>query len=232
MKMAAMQPYFFPYIGYYQLMEAADIFMIADDYNYIKESWSNRNSILIKGKPSYINLPLENASVNRKYNEIIVCNNSIKINKLLKTLQYNYAKAKEFSRVYPVISEILLYDESNFALYILNSFKVLCSYLDINIAFILSSSISIEKDLDKSDRIISLSNGFGASTLINPIGGQSLYSKDYFKKKGIDLIFLRPKQIKYSQYAHEFTPWLSIIDVLMFNSKSETKTLLSQYELI
>lgn len=232
MILSAMQPYFLPYLGYFQLMEASDVFMVADDYNFIRDAWSNRNRILIQGIPAYINIPLLNASVNKTYNEITINDSEILKRKILKKIYYNYSKAVEFSKVFPLLEEIILYPESNFALFLLNSYKLLCNFLDLRVEFTCSSSYYTENNLDKSDRIIALIKATGADTFINPIGGQSLYSKEYFKANGIDLFFLKPQDHFYKQFNNEFIPWLSIIDVMMFNSKPEVKKMLKKYRLI
>lgn len=232
MTLAGMQPYFFPYIGYFQLMKASDIFMMGDDFNYIKESWSNRNRILIHRQPAFIHFPLEKASPFKTYQEINIKKDPERLRRLLITIEQSYSKAKEFENAYGLISGILNYEESNLALFILNSISAICEYLDLSIKIKLSSTYGIRKNVGRDDKVIALCKAVGATSFINPIGGIALYSKEYFRKNGVELLFLKSQNIEYKQYGNTFTPWLSIIDVLMFNSKQEIREFLDQYDLV
>ena len=103
MKIAIMQPYFFPYLGYWQLMNIVDKFVIYDDVNYIKRGWINRNRILVEGKPFYIHVPVMKASQNKIINEMEVFVDSSLRKKELKTIELAYKKAPFFDSVYPLI---------------------------------------------------------------------------------------------------------------------------------
>lgn len=232
MTLTGMQPYFFPYIGYFQLMKASDIFMMGDDFNYIKEGWSNRNRILVHHQPAFIHLSLEKASPFKTYQEITIKKDPRKLRRLLITIEQSYSKAKEFNNAFGIVSEILACEETNLALYIFNSFRIICEYLEMDVRLILSSTYGIDSQTDRSDKVIALCNSVGATTFVNPIGGMALYSKDYFNKKGIELLFLKSRSVEYKQFGTGFIPWLSIIDVMMFNSKEEINDLLDQYDLI
>jgi len=229
MKLGIMQPYFFPYIGYFQLINAVNQFIIYDDVNYIKQGWINRNRILIDGKPSYITLPLSEASSFKKIIEI-----KIKINpkKLLRTITQSYKKAPYFFNVFPLIEDILTFDEQNLAKFVSNSILKVSNYLDINTSFISSSEMQIGNELKGKDRVIFLCNLLNANYYYNTIGGIDLYSKEEFSTHGIKLSFIKTKEITYKQFDDTFVPNLSIIDVMMFNSKDEIKKMLNEYELI
>lgn len=228
MKLAIMQPYFFPYIGYFQLVKAVDTFVVYDDVNYIKQGWINRNRILMNGKDHMINLILSGASSFKLINEVEVTDNS----KLLKTIQQAYGKAPYYNDCIEVISECLTYNTSNLALFLKNSLENICRYLSIKTDILLSSDLSIGTELKAQDRIIAMCTEMGAQTYVNAIGGQELYDKDSFNEAGINLLFIKSTLSEYKQFKNDFVPGLSIIDILMFNSPETINTMLDNYNLI
>jgi hypothetical protein len=223
-----MQPYFFPYIGYFQLIYAVDTFVIYDDVNFIKGGWINRNFILSQGKRERITLQLHGASPNLLINQIKVGSNK---NKLLKTIQQNYSKATYFSDVYPMIHDILLYEEDNLSNFIDYSLRTICNYLGLMPTWYKSSDIKKETQLNGQNKIISICNKLGASQYINASGGRSLYDRSVFSEHGIKLSFISSKTIEYPQFDAQFEPNLSIIDVLMFNNKEQCSRLLKGFDL-
>jgi hypothetical protein len=229
MKLGIMQPYFFPYIGYFQLIEAVDTYVIADDLNFIKNSYIKKNSILENGAPALLSLELIGASQNKLINEIEVGNNTAK---LLKGIQRRYAKAPYFKDVFPLLETILLYQDKNLAKFLGNSLIKIADYLGMETTFLYSSEIEKNNDLKFDERIFEICRKVGSDHYINAIGGKELYSKDDFAREGIKLNFIDTKEIEYKQFDKEFVPNLSIIDVMMFNSKEECKELLQQYELV
>lgn len=233
MKLGIMQPYFFPYIGYYQLINAVDKYIIIDDVNFIKGGWINRNRILVNKQPKYINLPLKGGSRHRHINELEVSSDRSFYQKNLRNLSIHYKKAPYFEEVYPLLEEIMLFEESNLAKWLENSIRKVCNYLDINTPIIVSSNIEKNTDLKCQDKVIDLCKIMEADEYINAIGGQKLYSKDVFMSEGIKLNFLHTNDITYNQFSKDMIePNLSIIDVMMFNSKEEIKKMLEEYTLI
>ncbi len=229
MKLGIMQPYFFPYIGYFQLIQLVDVYVIADDLNFIKNSYIKKNSILDNGAPALISLQLIGASQNKLINEIEVGND---IDKLLTAIQRRYAKAPYFKDVFPLLQTILSSKEKNLARFLGYSLMEISSYLGIETKFLYSSEIEKNNDLKFDARIIDICKRVGADHYINAIGGKELYDKDEFSAEGITLNFIDTKDIEYKQFDKEFVPNLSIIDVMMFNSKEESRELLQAYELI
>lgn len=232
MKLGIMQPYFFPYIGYWQLLNEADVYIIYDDVNYIKGGWINRNRILVNGKPSYFNVQMKGASPLKKINEVEVSEDTIFKRKLLSTLKMNYIKAPYFKQIYPILENIINNNESNLARYLEYSIRTIANYLDINTKIIVSSELNKNNELRGKEKVIHICKILGATDYINAIGGQSLYDYESFEKNGIQLNFLKTNDIIYKQYNNEFVPYLSIVDVLMFNSKEEVKNMLGQFELV
>ena len=232
MKVAIMQPYFFPYIGYFQLINAVDVFVIYDDVNYIKKGWINRNTILVNGKGFLFNIPLQEMSQNKAINQLYIEENSNWKKSLLKTITLSYKKAPYFTEVFPIIESIIELEEKNLAKFISYSLREICGFLSIKTTIMISSDIEKNNDLKGQDKIIEICKKVQGNTYINAIGGRSLYDKDTFIKQDISLHFIKSNTINYSQFKNEFIPWLSIIDVVMFNSVEEIKNMLNKCELI
>jgi hypothetical protein len=233
MKVAIMQPYFFPYIGYFQLIQSVDTFIIYDNIQYTKKGWINRNRILTMGEPSHISLTLKKDSdyldVKDRYLADIWKEEKMK---MLNKIRSSYSKAPYFKEVYPIIESCILYEDSNLFNFILNSVKTICEYLDIKTSIEISSTINIDHALKGKEKVIALCKEFNADKYINAIGGVDLYDKNEFKNIGLDLSFIKADSIIYKQYSENFIPYLSIIDVMMFNSKEEVKNMLTKYTLV
>jgi hypothetical protein len=229
MRLAVMQPYFFPYIGYWQLISAADTFVIYDDVNFIKQGYVNRNNILQNQKAHLFTLELIGASSNKKINEIKIGGNS---NKLLKTIKQNYSKASFYKDVFPVLDEILNNEEKELSKFLGFSLVKISKYLNLDTKFLYSSEIKNDKTFKAQDRLIEMSKILNANGYINSIGGIELYDKEVFSQNDINLSFLKTHEISYKQFNNEFVPNLSIIDILMFNDKEKIKEILTMNELI
>lgn len=231
MKVGIMQPYFMPYIGYFQLMKAVDKYVVYNDVNYIKGGWVARNNILIGGQKHLIGINLQSASPNKLFTEIQIKDN---FKKFVKTLKYNYSKAPFFNPVMELMNTIFLFPDKRLDLFLANSFKQILSYLDIQTELVLSSEIKKDNSLKGADKVLEICRILNADTYYNAIGGQELYDKDIFRNHHISLSFVQTdKRLSYRQFDNmPFVPNLSIIDVLMFNSPDETNYLLNQYELL
>lgn len=229
MKIAVMQPYFFPYIGYFQLIDAVDKFVFYDDVNFITRGWINRNKIIVNDAPYLFTVPLKNASQFSLIKETGIHPELYKKwrPKFLKTLKQNYAKAPFFNYIYPLIEEVLE-EEENISTLAVNSIKAVSSYLNLPALFFNSSQISEASCiLDRADRLICITKHLDGNIYINPSGGKDLYDKMYFKKQNINLFFLEPGSTEYHREGIGFVSGdFSIIDILMHNSKEEVQNLL------
>ena len=221
--LAVMQPYFFPYIGYFQLIGAVKEFVFYDDVQYIKSGWINRNRILINGSPNYITIPCNNASPNRMINEVEFALDPRTKKKLLNKIAITYKKAPFFDSVNQLIIETLDTEGGLISNLAIKSIIKCSDYLDIDTTFVKSSEKFSNKELDAAPRLIDMCKQENALEYINPIGGKDLYNKDYFSNNGVELRFLETRLDGYVQFGHEFIPGLSIIDVLMFNSPQKIK---------
>jgi hypothetical protein len=229
MKLAIMQPYFFPYIGYFQLMKAVDTFIIYDNIQFSKKGWINRNRILLNGKGVYITLPLKKDSDYLDVKERFLADFwHSERNKLLNKIEESYKRAPFFKEVFPLIKTALLFDDPNLFGFIFNSIKLVREFLEIDTRFVISSALNIDHSLKSENKVIEICKALKAGQYINPAGGAALYNKDNFQKNGIELSFLSANNFNYPQFENkDFIPALSIIDVMMFNSKKEIQSKLN-----
>ena len=228
MKVGIMQPYFFPYIGYWQLLNAVDKYVVYDDVNYIKNGWINRNRILINGQPHWFTLPLNKASPFNLINEInISSENKVKEN-MLKTLHMAYHKTPFFNEVFPLVEKTIFYS-LNLSESLFFSIQEITKYLGIRTELILSSTLNKDNTLKGKNKVLSICKLLNADVYLNAIGGQDLYDKQEFQEHDLKLEFLQTDKVIYKQLKNQFVPNLSIIDVLMFNSAEQIKQMLNQY---
>jgi hypothetical protein len=232
MKVGIMQPYFLPYIGYFQLIAAVDLFIVYDNIKYTKKGWINRNRMLLNGADTTFSLPLKKGSDSLDVVEREL-SSDFNRQKFLNQMRGAYIKAPQFNAVWPLLEKIVMYDNSNLFHYIHNSIIEICRYLDINTKICLSSEVLIDHDLKNQDKVIALCQANNATIYINTLGGIDLYSKEAFDGAGLQLNFIKALPFEYAQLGNEFVPWLSIIDVLMFNPLSTVRAWINEnYELI
>ena len=229
MKLGIMQPYFMPYIGYWQLMAAVDTYVVYDDVNYIKGGWVSRNNILLNGQKHMFTITLNGASPNKLFNEITIKDDFKKFSRLIESA---YRKAPYYAEVTALLDKIYNYEDKSLGAFMLNSFQVVLDYLEIDTKLVLSSTIAKDNSLRGKDKVKQICHLLGADTYYNAIGGQELYDKNDFKADGIDLHFVKTELSPYPQLNNEFEPGLSMIDVLMFNHPIEVKQLLTNYKLV
>ncbi|UOK43778.1 MULTISPECIES: WbqC family protein [Flavobacterium] len=236
MHLAIMQPYLFPYIGYFQLINAVDKFVMYDDVNFIKQGWINRNRVMVQGQPFMFTVPLINQSSFLKINEICINHNlySIWKNKFLITLEQSYKKAPFFMQTYELVLSVLNKDVlgKSIASLSLDSIVKVSEYIGVDVEFVTTSSVYNNDDLKAKNRVLDICYKEQARHYVNVSGGMQLYDKGDFKSNGVELSFIKSLPIEYPQFKNEFLPWLSIIDVMMFNSPEEIKFMLEKHELI
>ncbi len=234
MKTAIMQPYVFPYIGYFQLINAVDTFVFYDDVNFIKKGFVNRNSLLVNGESYQFTIPCKSISQNKLIMDIDLSFDEKSRLKILKTIEQAYQKAPFFKIVFPFLEHFIIDNSSNkISEFAIDSVKLIANYLNLKSNWKTSSTGHFDsKKLKKEFRLFQIAKKEQTTTYINPIGGIDLYDKEDFEKENLTLKFLKSEPNTYQQFANEFVPYLSIIDVIMFNSVEQTKSLLNQYVLI
>ncbi len=231
-KVAVMQPYLFPYIGYFQLINLVDQFVVYDDVQWMKGGWINRNRILEHGHPAYITFPLRKASYKAKIKdrEFSLDFEAQKAS-IFSRIQSAYRRAPYFEPTLTMLSKCLASTDRNVARFAVNALHECCSYLGITTPFVLSSELVTQENKGAEVRVLEINRLLGATHYINPAGGRELYNKEHFAQANIELIFIEPRIVPYSQFGEGFLPSLSILDAMMFNSKRELEALLSEYDL-
>lgn len=213
-----MQPYFLPYMGYWQLIAHVDEFILYDDIQYTKKGWITRNRFLLNGADSLFSLSVRaDSDFLPVYQRVLA--ESFDRQKLVRQLREAYRKAPHYADHFPLIEDIILCPEDNLFSYIQSSIVKLCDFLSIKTPIVVSSGIDIPKELKAQDKVIALCQAREGTDYINPIGGLELYDRAAFLQAKIALSFLRSKPLNYPQFSGDFLPHLSILDVLMFNSR-------------
>jgi len=231
LKVGVMQPYFWPYLGYFQLMCAVDRFVVYDNMQFTKRGWINRNRIALNGDDVYITLPIEKASdfLNVNQRELIPKFKE-SADKMLRTLAGAYSRAAYYRDGLDIAISCLSHPNRNLFDFVLNSINVVAQALNINTPVTVSSSLDVDHSLQGQDRVLAICKHLGASNYINPPGGRSLYSQFAFRTQGVNLEFLEPKIEPYSQRGcADFIPNLSVMDVIMSTGLVATAKQLASY---
>ena len=224
------QPFFMPYIVYFQLIKAVDTFLIADEYILGTSGWANRNKMLMQGKEYQFTLPLIGKSSLKKFNEVSFVEDQ---SRFLRTVEVCYSKAPYFKSVFPIIREILHYGDKNLARLVGNSLMLIADYLHLDTKFLYMSEIEgLNNSLKAQDRVLDFCSVLKTTKYINIWTRTELYDKEAFQEQGVELCLIKAKPVEYKQYDNPFVPDLSMLDVLMFNSVEQTNELLLQYELL
>ncbi len=231
MKLAIMQPYLFPYIGYFQLINAVDKFVVYDDVTFIKSGWVNRNRILVNNMEYLFTIPLTNASSHILIKDIQISTNQKWANKLLKTMEQSYKKAPYFEETFPLILKVINMKTKFIRDMNLKCFQLINAYIGIETLIKETSTQYKNNNMARQERVIDICLVEKTQKYINAINGKELYDENFFLQNGLEILFIKPKKVKYSQYNNKFIPWLSIIDIMMFNPPSMIKKMLNQYNL-
>jgi hypothetical protein len=215
-RVAIMQPYFLPYLGYFQLLDTVDLFIVYDNIKYTKKGWINRNRMLHSGEAAVFSLSLKGAS-----DSLDVCDRELAASfdrqRLLNQMAGAYRQAPYFAEVFPLLEKIVRHQDTNLFRYLHHSLVCMCEHLGIRTEIRVSSSIPMDHSLQKQDKVLALCAAVGATTYVNPIGGVPLYSAEQFRAQNVELRFIQPILQEYTQFDAAFVPALSIVDVLMFN---------------
>jgi hypothetical protein len=237
MKLGINQPYFFPYIGFWQLMNAVDEYVIADNLHFIKQGYIQRNKILVNKEPQYFKVPLHKPSQNKLINETELSLDEAEVEKMLHTLKCAYAKAPNFEKVYNLVKEVLEFglkeEGKNLALFLENEIRLVAKELGITTKIYMASrDVILDDDYKREHYVVQTCKNRGATEYYNAIGGTKLYYQEFFRENGLGLKFVNTNSdIKYQQLDNEFVPNLSIIDVMMFCSKEQIADLLQRFDL-
>lgn len=230
MKLAIMQPYLLPYIGYFQLVGAVDVMVVYDNIKYTKKGWINRNRYLLNGGDATFSVPLERGADHLEIGQRRIAPDFNRT-RLLAQIREAYRKAPHVNATLPLVEAVIGGQAENLFDFLLDGLRTTCAHLGLHTPLVASSSVPADHALRGQDRVIDIARALGADTYVNPIGGTGLYARDAFADTGLALRFLRARPLEYPQLGADFVPWLSIVDVLMFNGVERTRELLAHYDL-
>jgi hypothetical protein len=235
MILGIMQPYFFPYIGYYSLINATNKWVIFDTPQYIRKGWVNRNQVLkINGGTKYICIPIKSSPRETPINKIEIIQENWKNNIINNLDYYKQVKAPRYNEVISMINEAFDIETSNLSEILINCLKTSCKHLDINFEYEIFSKMNLDcSEVHKpGDWALMIAKNLGAECYINPHGGIAIFEKEKFNEAKIDIKFIKHDLPIYNQNNLNFEPGLSIIDVMMFNDPKEIKEMLKSYKFI
>ncbi|ABF12096.1 WbqC family protein [Cupriavidus metallidurans] len=228
MRLAIMQPYLFPYLGYFQLAASVDRFVVYDDVTFIKNGWINRNRILLASAPHYLTVPLAGASSSRRIDEVRTQPRERWLGKLLEQLRHAYGRAPQYVPVSRLVEQVLSDSTDSIARLAAKSVIDTCAYLGLETTFVTTSTGYGNEALRSEARVIDICAREHAGTYVNLPGGRALYDAGTFAAASIDLEFVDTALPAYPQFGAPFVPGLSIIDVLMFNHVESVHAMLSR----
>lgn len=233
-RIAVMQPYFFPYIGYYQLANQVDQFILYDNIEFSKRGWIHRNRILIDQQIKYISLNLKKDSDFKEIRERVLSGVYFDKNrsKILRQIENSYKDSVSYSEVMPVIESAMNVDSRNLYDYLLHTLLVIFDHLNINTEVITSSTVQIDHSLESKKKLRAFCKYFGVNQLLNPIGGKPLYDQSEFLENGVSISFMEAIDIQYNNQKGPVPTHLSIIDVMMNNSRDELQKMLHNFQLV
>lgn len=229
MNVAIMQPYLFPWIGYFQLICQSDIFVLYDDACFIKQGYINRNSILSQGQAQRFTVPVPGASSNKRISELRFGD---QVEKIVKTISQSYSRAPYFREVMPLVEAVLFHPERDITACCQRAIESIFHYLDIERKIIRSTALEYDRCENAENKVISMCKALKADTYVNSTGGRHLYRAEAFAAQGITLRFLQANNTQYAQGNHDFVPYLSIIDVLMYCEPGQVKQALKNYHYV
>lgn len=219
MKLAIMQPYFLPYVGYFQLMASVDKFVVYDDVSFIKGGWINRNNIKVQQQAKLITVPLQNGNSGVPICDVLIAEKKeFWSKKMLRTVLESYTKAPYFERIYPMFERWISSNCDRISELNVKIIREVCGYINLNVEIEPTSGVYGNCQLSSVSRVLDICKKEGASHYINAIGGKELYSQEVFQREKIKLSFLQPQLSPYPQGKGEFLKGLSMLDVLMYNS--------------
>ena len=231
---AIMQPYVFPYLGYFSLLEASDVFVVYDDVNYIPRGWINRNRLLINGAEYTFTIPVANASQNDLIHEVRLHGYAGFRQKFLRQVRLAYGRAAAFDAGFSYVEAVMTAGRETISEIAIASIEQAVKLLGLDKRIVRSSAVASEsRGMERAERLIAITNAFGSASYVNAMGGTALYDKRYFLERGVTLSFVSPRLREYPQVrTGGFVPGLSIIDVLMNNPSELVVEMFKDYELV
>jgi hypothetical protein len=235
MKLAIMQPYFFPYLGYFGLIKHSDRFIIFEIVQFMRHGWIERNRILKVGEGwQYIRAPLAKHSQKTAIKEVRINNNELWQNKILQQLVHYKHRSPYYKEVIGFLENALSFKTDSITELNAHLLAETCKYIGISFCREIFSemNIAIEKASAADEWAINICKALAADTYINPPGGMDIFDRGKYVRANINLQFLKVNLKPYKQWGGTFEKALSIIDVMMFNKPEEIQAMLDDYQIL
>lgn len=228
---AIMQPYLFPYLGYFQLINLSEKFILYDDVQYIKNGWINRNRMLVNNASAWFTLSVRHAD-----HKLAICerqwNDAPKeTTAIMRRMEAAYRRAPFFEETRSVVRTAFNFPSDNLAESLTHALRTICVHLGLATPLLASRTLELESSLTGQDRVLEICARMGTTIYVNPPGGRDLYDQESFQQRGMALHFLQPRLDAYKQFGAPFISGLSIIDVLMFNGHARVREMLADCSL-
>lgn len=230
MKIAIMQPYFFPYIGYFSLIMQSDAFIIFDTPQFMRKGWIERNRIgKLAGGSVYIKVPLNKADLATKIKDMSIDDASDWRRKILSQLDIYKKKAPYYNDVLALVEDVLSTDTLSIVQLNKISLEKVCHYLGLDKKFTVFSEMNLEIETPKApdEWALNICKALGIKSYVNAAGGEEFFDANKYSDNDIKLYFVNQPIEEYKQLGNQFEPGLSIIDVMMFNSPEKIIEMLS-----
>jgi len=212
--LSAHQPAYLPWLGYFDKIARADVFVYLDTVQFEKNSFINRNKIKTPQGPLWMTIPVKlKGHINATLRDTLIDDAQLWRNKQLKSIEMNYRKAAHFNECFPKLVDMLSISESNLAELCWKQLNFWLVEFDINTQVVRSSEIQIASK--KSDLVFDLCKHFGADHYMSGALGKDYLDEGIFAEAGINIEYQKFQHPIYPQLWGGFEPYMSIIDYWM-----------------
>jgi hypothetical protein len=229
MKLAVMQPYFFPYVGYFDLISRVDQWVVFDTAQYRRHGWVNRNRILrpVQGW-QYITAPLLKHPRETRICDIQVVSGQDWRARIERQLEHYRGHAPYFDAAWGLVRDCLSVPGASLSRMNVEALRRICALLEIRFSFTILSEMDLPLGPveEPGDWALRIAEALGAQEYVNPPGGQDLFDPEKFAARGIRLTIQEPVAFRYQVPGYCFEPGLSIVDALMWNSRDRLRDFL------
>lgn len=237
MRLALMQPYFFPYLGYFSLIAATDRWVAYDTPQFPREGWVKRNRVLTMGGSAwkYVGIPVVRGPLDTPIHAVRIDSRVDWRGDILRNLDYyREHRAPYYRETLEFLQRTLHAAHDGLSALLVSCLRATCDHVGLPARIEVFSELNLEVEPTETpqDRVVAIARALEATTYVNLPGGKDLYDRRQFALHGIELLFVAPGLPPYDQHRGDFIPGLSIIDALMWNSPGDVRTLIQNYGLV
>jgi hypothetical protein len=230
-----MQPYFFPYLGHFSLIAAVDEWLVFDLTQYTPKTWINRNRILHPNQGwQYVSIPLANGSISIKIHEAKILDPVAARKNVQGKLSHYKRNAPYYDAVLNLIEETFDDGDDSLVRLDVRGLAAVCRYLGISFRYRICSEMNLDLPiaLNSGEWALEICSQLGADGYLNPSSGKALFNRTCFAKRGIDLCFAQPTEFSYRTIGYRYEPYLSMLDILMWNPPDVVARAASEHVII